>query len=149
MKSWVRHFIYLILLVISISLLVYIGKLSSYYFNIEFRPNYLYFILSFLISICIGFLLGMEQFLKEFRKNGRWQIRLPKLILITLPAFYLSLTNLLVLSNNYFLSKIIGTPLIYMFQTGAGAYVHLFQIILGFTLITSFYKNEKTSPNTY
>ncbi len=143
MKSWIRHFIYFVLLMVLVVLSIIVGKLSARYFSVEWRPNYLYFLLSFIIFICIGFVLGFEHFYKQIKKHGKWHCNLPKLLLIGLPAFYISLTNMIVFSYIDFLNNTIGAPLIYLFQRSGGGYVNLSQIILGLTLITGFYREDK------
>lgn len=49
-----------------------------------------------LICIVIGLLLGLEHFLKEFRKQGRWTVNLIRLVIMGIPsgisAFYLVLS---------------------------------------------------------
>lgn len=143
MKSWIRHFIYFVLLIILVVLSIVVGKLSASYFSIELRPHYLYFILSFVIFTCIGFVLGMEHFYKQLKKHGKWHINLPKLLLIGLPAFYLSLTNLIIFSYIDIINNTIGAPLVYLYQSSGGGYVRLFQLIFGLTLITGFYREDK------
>ncbi len=143
MKSWIRHFIYFVLLMVLVVLSIIVGKLSARYFSVEWRPNYLYFLLSFIIFICIGFVLGFEHFYKQIKKHGKWHCNLPKLLLIGLPAFYISLTNMIIFSYIDFLNNTIGAPLIYLFQRSGGGYVNLSQIILGLTLITGFYREDK------
>lgn len=143
MKSWIRHFIYLVLLIVLLILSIIVGKLSAHYFSVNLRPNHLYFLLSYIIFICIGFVLGLEHLYKQIKKRGKWHCNLPKLLLIGLPAFYVSLTNFIIFSYIDFLNNTIGAPLIYLFQSSGGGYVSLTQIIFGLTLITGFYRDSK------
>jgi hypothetical protein len=122
---------------------IIVGKLSAHYFSVNLRPNHLYFLLSYIIFICIGFVLGLEHLYKQIKKRGKWHCNLPKLLLIGLPAFYVSLTNLIIFSYIDFLNNTIGAPLIYLFQSSGGGYVSLTQIIFGLTLITGFYRDSK------
>ena len=148
MKSWIRHFIYFVLLIVLVVLSIIVGKLSARYFSVEWRPNYLYLLLSYIIFTCIGFVLGLEHFYKQIKKHGKWHCNLPKLLLIGLPAFYVSLTNLIIFSYIDLLNNTIGATLIYLYQSSGGGYVNLFQIIFGLTLITGFYRDGK-ELNTY
>ncbi|AET69097.1 hypothetical protein Desor_3617 [Desulfosporosinus orientis DSM 765] len=91
-----------------------------------------------LICIVIGLLLGLEHFLKEFRKQGRWTVNLIRLVIMGIPsgisAFYL------VLSFAFSLK-------IPSFMTYSTLFYEFSGLIFGYTIMTSFYK--KTEKQTY
>jgi hypothetical protein len=114
----------------------YISGLNNTYFKRNFSVNYSYIVISLLIGISIGLLLGLEHFIIEIRKEGRMKLNFPKLIFIGLPALYTSLGFLWIYSG------IFAYPLIYLFRYGSGC-VPTSQLILGYIVITSFYKINK------
>jgi len=85
------------------------------------------------ICILIGFLLGLEHIVKEFRKGGNWSVNVIRLIIMGVPsgvfAFYLALVFTIQIRLPSFL-----------------LYHNLFfevsGIIFGYTLMTSFYKKQ-------
>ncbi|MGB4660101.1 MAG: hypothetical protein WBI07_13045 [Mobilitalea sp.] len=138
-RSWISNLINLILLLFLIVMKENVDKLAldSYY---KFNSSSLicYTVISILLGLCIGLFLGLEHFTNEIGKGGIWKINLPKLILIGIPSFYFSLANVWIFSGSKFLLNIIAFPLIHFLGFGS-SYISLFQIVLGFTVITSFY----------
>jgi hypothetical protein len=86
----------------------------------------------------IGLLLGLEHLICEIRKEGTWIINLPKVVLMVIPSLYFSLAMFIYYNNITVLSFSIGV----LIEGGSG-FIHAFQIILGHSIITSFYKNNK------
>lgn len=138
-KLWLKYLIYLILICFLIVLREYVGKLFAAYFKQEFRINYCYLVINLLIGVGIGLFLGLEHFINEIRKEGTWKVNIPKLVLVALPSLYFALTNIWIYSGNQFLQNVIAYPLLNFLGYGTG-YVTLFQVILGYMVITSFYK---------
>ncbi|HEY8892584.1 MAG TPA: hypothetical protein VIM70_20305 [Clostridium sp.] len=143
MKSWLKYLIFIILIFFMIILREYVEKL---YLDSHLRfesAMYFYLVINLLLGVCIGLILGLEHLLSEFRKEGMWKINFPKLILVGIPSLYFSLTNVWFLGKSQFLREIISYPLHYFFRYGS-SYISLFQVILGYVVITSFFKyNEK------
>lgn len=138
-KDWIKYLIYIVLIFFIIILKGYVGNLSTAYFKQEFRANYFYLIISMLVGLCIGMVLGLEHLIREIKKEGTWKINLPKLILVGLPSLYCSLTFVFFFSGIGFLQNIIAYPLFYFLRYSSN-YVPLFELILGYVVITSFYK---------
>jgi MFS superfamily sulfate permease-like transporter len=139
-KSWLKYLIYITLIFILIVLREYVEKLfSESYYRYENPAMFCYAVISLLLGVCIGLFLGLEHLISELRKEGPWKINLPKLILAGLLSLYCSLFNIWVLSGSQFMREIIAYPLLYLFRYGSG-YVSLFQMILGYVVITSFFK---------
>lgn len=145
-NPWLKYLIYIVLIFVMIYLRDYVGGLNAAYFKREFRINFYLMTINLLILIIIGLLLGVEHFISETRKDGVWKINFPKIILLGLPSVYFSLTNFLIYINNEFLRNIIAFPLMKLLMHGSG-YVSLFQLILGYVIITSFYKCNKEVAN--
>ena len=138
-KYWLKYLIFITVILFLIFLREYVEKMFtvSYY---KYQANgILYAVISLFLGVLIGMFLGLEHLLSERGKGGTWKVHLPKLILIGLPSLYFSLANLWIISGNQFLLEIIAYPLFYFMRYGSG-YVSLFQIILGYAVITSFFK---------
>ena len=143
MKSWLKYLMHITLIFFIIALREYVEKLSLDSYSRLESAMVFYLVISLLLGVCIGLILGLDHLLSELRKEGMWKINLPKLILVGLPSLYFSVTNIWVLCNGQFLREIISYPLHYFFRYGS-SYISLFQVILGYVVITSFFKyNEK------
>lgn len=142
-KSWLKYLIFMIVLFLLIALWDYVGVITKKYFIDRFQMNYTYVVFQVIIGVCIGAYLGIENFISERRKKGTWKIKLPKLILIGLPSLYFAVSNIMVYGNNTIL-HMIAQPLLSLLVNGSG-YITVFQLILGYTVITSFYKYNETS----
>ena len=147
-KSWLKYLAYAVLVAAMVMLSAYIeekfirGRLSDWRYPIA----------CMVICITIGLLLGGEYLLKEIKKGGRWGIDFPKLILVGLPALYFSIADFGFVLGNPLWSSMINrlsytvcqTCGIVSYWTG---YVRIFQVVLGYVVITSIYKrtnNEKS-----
>lgn len=142
-KHWVRYFIYITIILGLIFLKENINSIQNVYFKREFNVNYLYLFFGTLICFVTGLLLGFEHFYMEIKKEGKWKLNLPKIILMGLPLLYLSLTNIIFYSYKVAFVNIFYYPLIksnlLMYGTSC---VSLTQILLGFVIITSFHKGS-------
>jgi hypothetical protein len=140
LKSWVKYLVYVILIFFLVVLRGYVGKsISELYYKFENSSAIVYAVINLILGMCIGGLLGLEYLIGEFGKEGKWKVNLPKLILVGLPSLYVSLTYIYFFSGSVFILKRIVYPLTYLFKYGLD-YVSLFQVILGYVVITSFYK---------
>lgn len=138
-KLWFRSLIYIILLLI----VVFVGR---HYFAIinkmaqTFQTNpYNVNFVSFIFFSCIGVILGLENFIIEVKKNGVWSLNTPKLILVGLPSLYFSFSYLIYFSGIEFIQNVIAYP-ISILLNGGTTFIYAFQLIFGFSIITSFYK---------
>ncbi|KKM09706.1 hypothetical protein SY88_17340 [Clostridiales bacterium PH28_bin88] len=91
-----------------------------------------------LIYISVGILIGLDHLINEIRKQGRWALSIEKLILLGLPAVYLAFADIFWYSES--LHFLLPSPL-YLYVTGGR--IQLFAgVILGYTVMTSFYKTQ-------
>lgn len=141
-KSCLKYFIYIILVFILVVLKEQADKLflESYY-RYESPPIFYYAVIGLVLGVSIGLFLGIEHFIRELGIEGTWIINFPKLIISGLPLFYLSLSNILLFSGIQFIREFIAYPLQYLYRYGTGI-VTIMQIILGYVVITSFYKDN-------
>ena len=103
--------------------------------------NYSYIVIRILIGYSIGAILGFDHFIGEIRKEGKWRFSLSKVIILGLPSLYISLTYVFFYSNVnvHFLQNIIAYPLLSLLRYSPDS-VSFFQLIFGYTIITSFNK---------
>lgn len=91
-KTWLKYFAYTFIIIAFMYLGEYVLNYLKELGKVTFKlPFYQYDLVTFIFCTAIGFLIGLECFLKEKRKEGRWKINVPKLILMGLPSLYFSL----------------------------------------------------------
>ena len=145
-KPWLKYLIYLLLIFSFAYLDWYIGKLQTDYQSKTYDIGIIYSVISMIVRIFIGFILGLEYIANESKNEGKWEINLPKFILVVIPSLYFSLLLFLQLIPNKFLLNILKKP-VFMFIIMDLKFTFLFQILLGYFFITSFYKQGKGTPN--
>lgn len=143
-KSWFKYLIYILLFIGLIYLDGYVVKQQTIYQSKQFELNFSYFIMSMIIKICIGSFLGLEYIIKEMRREGAWKINFPKLILMVLPSLYFSICYIFiyVYNSNLFIHRILFYPS-FIFMKFSSGFIYIFQLMLGYFLVTSFYKQDK------
>lgn len=90
-NTWLKNFIYLLLIIV----LTWYGEtiLSNYYAKMQssYTSNILLIMLVNLVFFGgIGVILGLDNFILQFKMKGQWRVNLPKLIIIGLPSLILS-----------------------------------------------------------
>lgn len=95
---------------------------------------------SMIIFIVFGLLLGLEKFLLERRKDGRWKINLPKLVLLGIPSLYFSLGIILLSIPINFIPRILFYPILYFLKYED--ILSIFQVVLGYIISMSFIKKK-------
>lgn len=140
-KKWLKYLVYIFFICILIFLKEYVVERIELDFKRNLKMNYVHYIfIPFILNLFIGLILGIEHFMEEMKKDGSWIINIPKLILLGLPSLFFSLTYLFGLLRFEFTYKILG-----MITLFGGNFIPVFQIILGYTLITCLYKGEKNT----
>jgi hypothetical protein len=92
----------------------------------------------FIFNLVIGMFLGIDHFIAEIKKSGSWKINLPKIVLVGLPSLFFSLTYHFAYINNSF----VQIRLERLVSLGKN-FIPIFQIVLGYALITCLYKNKE------
>ena len=149
-KFWLRYLINIVLIVLVVFLREHVEvgiASSSHVYQSDYWKSIVY---SMVMCITIGLLLGGEHLLYELKKQGKLKINLPKIILLGLPALYISITELVrmpihwleILYNSP--RGVVLHPWIWICMNRWYAeYITLIQVILGYVIITSFYKFSK------
>ena len=134
--NWLSHCLYAVVLICYIAF----GNNILIFLNEQRQTTYkmLPFLLgSMIIFIVLGVLLGLDKLILEMRKEGNWRLNLPKVIFLGLPSLYFSIGVFITFIPIGFIQQTIGYP-IRFFLTGN--FISVFQIILGYTICTSFIK---------
>lgn len=145
-KSWLKYMVYIFLLAGAIFLKDYISR--TYQVDVEenFTPYVVSMGVVIIMNMLIGVLLGLENLMEERKKEGSWKINIPKIVLMLIPSLYFSSTYILsffLYPMDGFIQKILTYPIL-IFSTNGSGFIELFQLISGYILITSFYKERKT-----
>lgn len=136
--------LYAILLLVSIFLLlatsVYLKEQASITFQM-----YPYYMFIGMIYPLIGMLFGASHLINQRKKQGAWKVNLGKALVIGLPAFILGYYAILVFSAEAPLHFLSIPSVIFQKVMMTESTMHIFQILFGFIMITSFYKEGDES----
>ena len=141
MKKWLKYLGYILLIIILISLREYVTEQFKANFKHTFRYNFYLLAIIMIINVGIGLMLGLEHLIGEVKKDGIWKINLSKLVSLALPTLFL-LTCFLGFSRIPFIQKIFYYPSYILLRYGANI-IPIFLLILGYGIITSFYKRSE------
>lgn len=133
-KIWIKYFIYALFIFCLIFLDGYIARQQALYQKENFNLSITYLIISMFIKISIGLILGFEYIINEYKKEGSWNINLPKLIFLVIPSLYFSTSYFF-----YEFNQSLAYP-IFLFMKNSFGFIYISQLIFGFSIITSFYK---------
>lgn len=142
-KLWFNYFLYIFLIIV----LVLVGQqiFWDYKRNVQdtfnYRPYYQYTI-TMIFYMGLGILLGVEHIICEIKKKGTWSINIPKIILMGIPSLYFSLVIFIYYSN----IPILSYPYMVLIKGGTN-FINAFEIVLGYSVITSFYKASENNKS--
>lgn len=135
-KSWIKYLVYMIAIIVLVYLEKFVEYKSSVYIYENFKYSVVLRLLPIIIKIGIGVVLGLEYFTRQMKKIGSWKINISKLVFMALPSLYLSISMFI-----YFAKvPVLSIPLEFLFQTSYIDVTSIFQLIFGYSLVTSFYK---------
>jgi len=144
-KIWLKYLVYGLVILASMSLSSYLSYKYKTHMALTFQPNLLLLAICILINMIIGAILGFERFIKERRKDGRWKINLPKMILLGIPSFYVSIFQIAFYSGVTYIARIMY-PIAFISGLTFGGFItsfQIFQILFGYCVITSLYKRRE------
>lgn len=137
-NNWLLYLSYSVLLLFYIifgnTVLVYFRNQAQMTF--KYLP---YMLWSIVIFIVLGLLLGLESFLLEKRKEGKWKVNLPKLLFLGIPSLYFSVGILINYCPIDFIRETLGYPYLLLSKLNIN-FMMVFQIVFGYIISTSFIK---------
>ena len=142
-KSWLKYLAGIILIIIVLGIKGYIEKKLNNELRTTFQMNYFLLTVVVILNAAIGIIIGLEHFLREVKTIGKWKVNLPKTILLLIPSLLLAFFYFVPLIKNESIVAILYWPYVYIFQ-GSTSFINVFQIVLGYCLITIFYKEAFT-----
>lgn len=145
-KSWLKYLVYSLLVIGAVYLEGYMEKVFQQDYNAKQKINFLFVAAFTLATVIIGVILGLEHLLNERKKEGIWKVNVPKVVLMVIPALYGALAYVFyfiaISNNNETIFNIFVSPTVKFFS-GSTAFMTIFQVVLGYLIITSFYKGVK------
>lgn len=137
-NNWLVYFVYSLILLcyimLSNQILSYIDKQSQITFDA--LP---FIIWSSVLYVILGLLLGLDKLLLEIRKEGKWEVNLPKVLFLGIPSFYFSIGMFIYFCPIDFVRQVLAGPIILLLKSKV-EFIPIFQMIFGFTISTSFIK---------
>lgn len=142
-KSWAKYF----LIILLILLMVFGGQhvFDDIRTNAQKTYNFNPFLQNILMIIFyggIGLLMGLEHLIQEIKKEGTWEINIPKLVLIGIPSLYFSIASFVYYNTSQFVRDILSYPISILMKNSTN-FISVFQLILGYSIITSFNKKKE------
>jgi len=155
-KAWLRYLVNIVLIVVVVFLRERTESAIVSSGHVAQSGDWKYFIYGMVMCIAIGFLLGAEHLFTEIKKEGRWKINLPKIILLGVPALYICLAELRYIPTHWWetvynspISVILHPWMAICMNRYYAEYITLIEVILGYVIITSFYKFRKKGLTHY
>ena len=139
-NHWLSYFLYSVILLsyifFSNKLLLVVNEQTKNTF--DYVPGLIW---STIISVVLGALLGVEKFILERRKEGHWEVNLPKAIFLGIPSLYLAFGYFLYYCPIIFVQQTLTYP-VQLFLQSNPSIMSISQMIFGFVAVTSFMKVE-------
>lgn len=138
-----RYLAYMAVIILLMYLETYMVKPLVLEAQRSWRISPSIYLIPLIFNLAIGSVLGFDHTLGEIKKVGKWTVNLPKVIIMVLPSLYFSLAIALTVVNNKIVQKIIY-PACYLLSRTSSSFIIIFQLILGYTLITSLFRKTKS-----
>lgn len=123
------YLIYFLLFVLLIILSSSVSKFAEFKQATTFTISKPLLILEGMVFIALGAAFGLEYILRECKKQGKWKVNLPKIMSIGLLSLIFSLVQIFDFTAYFFLMSI-------------HINANVFQMLLGYIIISSFEKAE-------
>lgn len=145
MKMCLKYLIYIFLL----SFVIFGGRYILVLYQNNFQNLawgisgvYMFNIVMLVIFGIIGAVLGIENLIIETKKEGTWKINFYKILILGVPSLYFSLTYIISYCSINFINSVLSYPASYLLDKNTNIFIGIFQVILGYSIITSFYKKK-------
>lgn len=132
-----------IMLLLAFALMFFGISVSEYYVKvlkgtgIGLYYPYFYLWLQFLNFSAVGIVFGMEALMSEAKRDGKWKVNLARLFIMGIPSFLLGAYFILWSMLSIFPS------LSSLTFADFGIFVNLMQMLFGYSVVTSFYKDKE------
>lgn len=137
--SYKRYILYFIAILV---LLIIGGNLTNNYYNTLVSSNDLNFIKQTLINLLsyggVGIVLGIENLIKENKKDGKWKFDYTKMIIAGIPTFLLSLPFVWAAIIIIFLDGKVDNIIMTIYNL-----ITIFNIVFGYICISCIYREEE------
>ncbi|WP_069997334.1 hypothetical protein [Cellulosilyticum sp. I15G10I2] len=140
-KKWLNYIIFILVA----SCFIFVGSITLDNFNSYVQkliartmqvPGFWILYIDVALYVGFGILIGLDYLIREKRKTGKWKINISKFIIIGFPCLVFAS----VVPISIGLQITIGSFMV----RGLNIYMPLFKILLGYTIVTSFYKESDT-----
>jgi hypothetical protein len=133
MNIYLRYLVYALLFIVYLFLCQeWLGDVRAAWLGKQTNP-FLFHLVSSMIDILLGFLIGAETLRQSFAKKGKWGLNLPKLVGFCLPILLVAVLPTLI-QFGYLTSKAIPVSIITPLATMVA------NVAFGYGLITSVHK---------
>lgn len=141
MKSWLKYLSCILIIFGLIYANINFVSKCMLIVEVSYEVEFLILAMSIsaLVFVVVGVLLGSEKLLSERKKEGHWKINLPKLLILGIPALYFSLWLVLAYTDLGMIYKPVWRLSL---EKHSLDFIPAIQVMLGYTLITSFYKQS-------
>ncbi len=137
LKTFKFNLLYLSIFIVFSLLSSFLMSNPTNYLKQTTNEHFTILLISTLVKIIFGILLALEFFLKQKKLRGPWKIDKFKVLFLVLPSLILSIYPLLYISSISFLPKYLEE---FILNNTNSTITSFFSIILGHSLMTSFYK---------
>lgn len=142
LKTWLKYLAYIAIIFILMYLKAYITSPLIEEQRRTFKITPYYFLIPLIFNAAIGVVLGLDHFFTELKTKGTWRINLPQLIFMGLPSLYFSISIILAFTSNELSKSILFYPATILIFKDNTTFITIFQLILGYALISCFYKQK-------
>lgn len=142
-KSWLKYLAYIVIIFVLMYLKAYITSLLIEEEQRTFKIFPYHFLIPLIFNAAIGVVLGLDHFFKELKTNETWKINLPQLVFMGLPSLYFSISIILAFSSDELSRSILFFPARILIFRDNATFITIFQLILGYAIISCFYKQRK------
>ncbi|MGO1370099.1 hypothetical protein [Senegalia sp. (in: firmicutes)] len=142
-KDWKKYLFYILLIFGLLYLDSYILRQRAIYQKETFDVGLTYIVMSMIVKIGVGTVLGLDYIVGEIKKSGSWKINLSKIFLMVVPTLYFSMSFFAMyrfIENPIY--KILTYPMFIFFKNDS-SFIIASQLMFGYLFVTSFYKQSK------
>ncbi|AOA01520.1 MAG: hypothetical protein RR638_12330 [Carnobacterium sp.] len=130
-NKWLHYLLFFLIMGLGVFLICYVNFRIGI-FSVQNKESLWMFFAKYITTIFLGVLIGIEFLVSQINKSGKWRINLAKLTFLGIPSILFTFFNVQIANLNPGLN----------FLSTNQTFLIFWQIVLGYTLVTSFYKND-------